>query len=709
MTPVRFPAHLKPHGPQGSDLLAQERQRATFDAKALTAKIYDQGELAKKKQILQVLTNDPILSDKSHRYFCGRDVRFSKAMQAAQRMAELIQKHKWTHEDVLMADLLFDEAGPFRLHRTMFMPTIEGQGTDEQKKLFLEPAQRYEIIGCYAQTELGHGSNVRGLETTATYDRLTGTFILHSPTLTASKWWIGGLGKTATHAVVMARLVINGKDLGPHTFVVQIRDLKTHEPLPGITVGDIGPKFGFSTVDNGFILFDKVRIPHISMMARFSKVDKATGDYIKPPNDKLSYGTMVFVRANIVIESRNILARAATVAIRYSSIRSQGADAANPKKMVVDGVTKIVETPVLDYMMQQYRLLPIVAQAYACHFTGKAMHRKYYENQARMAQGDFSFLADLHASSSGLKSLTTTIAVAAIEESRRACGGHGYLLASGLGQFYQDYLPKATWEGDNYLLTQQTTRYLLKTYRSIRAGKVPEKDQQTNFSVQYISDYLGNPGAKCSVATEADWTNPETLLSVFKNRVAYMIEQAVHDIDIDNRTWNDMLVEVYRISRAHCQLIMVSNFFQGVFSSDSDGLVRHALGDVALLYALTTLEQELADVLTSGFVTPAQASTLKKQVISVLKRVRPNAVALVDAFDFPDYLLNSALGSSDGYVYERLTQMAEQEPLNHTSVVHGYDDFYRPLIHAGQGNWQVDIRGVTSLCGYDIDSSSSKL
>lgn len=112
--------------------------------------------------------------------------------------------------------------------------------------------------------------------------------------------------------------------------------------------------------------------------------------------------------------------------------------------IAADGSVKIVETPVLDYTMQQYRLFPVIAQAYACHFTGQKMHRMYYENQEKMAQGDFSYLADLHASSSGLKSLTTTMAVSAIEDCRRACGGHGYSLFSGLGQFYQDYLPKAT-------------------------------------------------------------------------------------------------------------------------------------------------------------------------------------------------------------------------------------------------------------------------
>lgn len=133
------------------------------------------------------------------------------------------------------------------------------------------------------------------------------------------------------------------------------------------------------------------------------------------------------------------------MAVRYSAIRSQFVDDANPKKIKAeDGSDKIVETPVLDYRMQQYRLFPVIAQAYACHFTAIEMHRMYYENQEKMAQGDFSYLADLHASSSGLKSLTTTMCTAGLEDCRRACGGHGYSLFSGLGLFYQDQLPKVT-------------------------------------------------------------------------------------------------------------------------------------------------------------------------------------------------------------------------------------------------------------------------
>jgi acyl-CoA oxidase len=238
----------------------------------------------------------------------------------------------------------------------------------------------------------------------------------------------------------MARLITDNQDFGPHPFCVQIRSLHDHRPLEGVTVGDIGPKFGFNSVDNGFIMFDHYRVPHVSFLAKYSQVTPGSGTYSKPPNAKLSYGTMVFVRANIVMDVRYALAKATTVAVRYSAVRQQNVDAANPKKW--NG--EVIETPVLDYTMQQYRLLPHIASAYACFFTGREMFRLYYLNQEEMQKGNFALLADLHASSSGLKSLTTTMAVEALEDCRRACGGHGYSMFSGLGQFYQDYLPNAT-------------------------------------------------------------------------------------------------------------------------------------------------------------------------------------------------------------------------------------------------------------------------
>lgn len=86
----------------------------------------------------------------------------------------------------------------------MFITSIERLGSDEQGKLWLPKAKKLAIIGCYAQTELGHGSNVAGIETTATLDKASDEWVIHSPTVTSTKFWPGGLGITSNHAVVFA-------------------------------------------------------------------------------------------------------------------------------------------------------------------------------------------------------------------------------------------------------------------------------------------------------------------------------------------------------------------------------------------------------------------------------------------------------------------------------------------------------------------------
>ena len=82
------------------------------------------------------------------------------------------------------------------------------------------------VLGCYLQTELGHGTGVSQLETTATFIPLTQEFEIHSPTFTSTKWWIGALGKTSTHGALQAKLILpEGVDVGPHLFLIQLRSM----------------------------------------------------------------------------------------------------------------------------------------------------------------------------------------------------------------------------------------------------------------------------------------------------------------------------------------------------------------------------------------------------------------------------------------------------------------------------------------------------
>jgi acyl-CoA oxidase len=235
---------LKPNQPCGSDLLQAERSQSNVDSEKLAELLHTKELLNKKAELLTILEPEAVF-DKSQNASLGRVDRLQRALAKGKRLQRLKGKHNWTEDDYKTASDLMGEPTPYGLHASMFIITLREQGTLQQHQLFLDKAEKYEYIGCYAQTELGHGSNVRGLETTATWNPDDKTFAIHSPSLTASKWWIGSLGKAANHAVVMAQLIISGKNYGPHPFVVQIRDLGTHEMLENIYVGDIGPKFGY--------------------------------------------------------------------------------------------------------------------------------------------------------------------------------------------------------------------------------------------------------------------------------------------------------------------------------------------------------------------------------------------------------------------------------------------------------------------------------
>jgi acyl-CoA oxidase len=118
--------------------------------------------------------------------------------------------------------------------------------------------------------------------------------------------------------------------------------MKTHKPLPGIAAGDIGPKYGYAPMDNGYMLFDHLKVPHSAMLSRYSMVDPNTCTYSKPANPAVVYGSLTAVRAKIVMRARLVLARAVTVAVRYTAIRRQFSDRD-------DNSAGAAELSVLDY------------------------------------------------------------------------------------------------------------------------------------------------------------------------------------------------------------------------------------------------------------------------------------------------------------------------------------------------------------------------
>uniref|UniRef100_A0A8C7HWF2 Acyl-coenzyme A oxidase n=1 Tax=Oncorhynchus kisutch TaxID=8019 RepID=A0A8C7HWF2_ONCKI len=611
-------------------VIALERENATFDVEKLTHILDGDIEKTKRRREIESLViSDPDFQSEDLN-FLSRSERYDAAVKKSAHMILKLREYGISDPEEIYcykSCVHRGRAEPLDLHLGMFLPTLLNQASPEQMETFFIPAWNLEIIGTYAQTEMGHGTHLRGLETTATYDPATQEFVMNSPTITSIKWWPGGLGKTSNHAIVLAQLHTQGKCHGLQAFIVPLRSMNTHIPLPGVVVGDIGPKFGFDEVDNGYLKLENVRIPRDHMLMKYAKVE-ADGTYVKPPSAKLTYGTMVFIRSMIVGEAGRALAKSCTIAIRYSSVRHQSE--------IRPGEP---EPQIMDYQTQQYKLFPLLATAYAYKFVGQYMNQVYHRITGDISQGDFSELPELHALSAGLKAFTTWTASAGIEVCRMACGGHGYSRCSALPDIYVNFVPTCTYEGENTVMMLQTltTNCTCTLWTAMR---------------QFLLK-----GFLCQC------------LCVFRlvEMAAKSIQQELQKRVSQEDAWNNSAIDLVRASDAHCHYVVVK-LFAAKLGEIGDTGVHSVLSTLALLYALQGIQQHSGDFLQTGLLSVPQLSQVSQRLKDLLAQLRPNAVALVDAFDYRDEMLNSVLGRYDGNVYEHMFEWARRSPLNKTEV-----------------------------------------
>ena len=604
---------------------------------------------------------------------------------------------------------------------------------------------KHTIISSYQ--ELGHGSNIRALETTATFLSETnggapgGEWIINSPTLTSTKFWPGTLGKTANHAMIIAQLIDGqGKVRGIHNFLVPLRSMDDHTLLPGVTTGDIGPKIGYNNMDNGYAMFDNVKIPRRNMAMRFAYVDEE-GNYTKVTGgeksssdaaSKVAYITMMQVRAYIIHSSNEALAMACTIAIRYSTVRRQGynADSADTKRKN----NAPNEFQVLDYRQQQYRLLPLLAASYAIFFTGKHVLARLKDIEHQLVSGASSITKtvtqDIHATTSALKSYATTFTADGIEDCRKACGGHGFLVCSGLVELSQTYLQSCTVEGDNQMLPQQVLKVLLKLIGVVQSGdEVALKEYDVtdmNYLVGPLEALMKKGGSGVlptkstfafpSNTTSSDFLDVSTLLTAFQHRSSCLLLDVAMELQSSMGTmtaqqaWNDSLLSMSRASRAHASYLLLRDFDNGLKSEQQKGTQSclgpkelAALSSCLTLLALYWMDQSLDDFLQIQCLSSVHIVQLRQALLDTMTQLRPSAVGLCDARDFHDFRLKSALGRYDGDVYPAIMKAAKQDPLNTKSdeggVGLGYDESLKKLIVGGVGEYRVSGGGSNGLSG----------
>lgn len=408
-----------------------------------------------------------------------------------------------------------------------------------------------------------------------------------------------------------------------------------------------------------------------------------------------------------------------TIAIRYSAIRRQGynADAENKRNNNAPN-----EFQVLDYRQQQYRLLPLLAASYAIHFTGKHVLARLKDIEHQLVSGKSTItktvVGDIHATTSALKSYASGFTADGLEDCRKACGGHGFLVCSGLVELTNTYLQSCTVEGDNQMLPQQVVKVLLKLVGAVQAGDEAALKEYEVTDMSYLVGPLqalmqngaGDLPTKSTFAFPSSTTSKEflkvpTLLKAFEHRSACLLVDVAMQLQSSMGTstaqqaWNDALLAMSRASRAHASYLLLRDFFNGLNDEQQKGNSSclgpkeiKVLFQCLTLLALYWIDQFLEDFLQIQCISSAQIPQLRQALLDTMTELRPSAVGLVDARDFCDFRLKSALGKYDGDVYPAIMEAARRDPLNTKSgdggVSVAYDESLKKLIAGGVGEYR---------------------
>jgi len=526
----------------------------------------------------------------------------------------------------------------------LFGGAILQLGTKRHHDAYLKDLVSAQLMGCFAMTETGHGSNVQALGTTATYDVETREFVITTPDDHSRKDYIGNAAAHARMAAVFAQLEIGGKSEGVHAFVVPIRDAKGRT-LPNIRIEDDGRKIGLNGVDNGRIWFDGVRIPRENLLNRYADVTE-TGVYVSDidnPDRRFftMLGTLVQGRVCVGGASINASKVALSIAVKYALGRRQFGNPGGPEELL------------LDYGLHQRRLLPLIARTYALHFAQEILAGQLHAVFSATDEVDERTRRALESRAAGTKALGTWHGSRTIQECREACGGAGYLSANRFDAMRADTDVFTTFEGDNHILLQLVAKGLLTDYSSefsdldqlgmvrfvagMAVDTVVEKTSVHKL-LERVKDIL--PGGD-DWAQEAEILDSEYQLAMFRWREEHMLAgvakrlKAGMDAKMDPKeVFSRCQDHVIGSARAHVERLVLEAFVDKVRATP-DGPNKSALYLLCDLYALSAIEADRGWWMEHGRLTSARSKAISKEISGLCRKLRPIAEDLVDAFGVP--------------------------------------------------------------------------
>ena len=518
----------------------------------------------------------------------------------------------------------------------LFGGSIYHLGTEKHHKQYLNQVGTLSVPGCFGMTETGHGSNVRDIETTATYDPQLKAFIIHTPNDSARKDYIGNAALHGRLATIFAQLVVGNEKHGVSAFLVPLRD-KSGKVLPGIRIEDCGEKLGLNGVDNGRIWFDHVSIPQDNLLDRFAQIDEKGGytSQIANPSKRFftMLGTLVGGRIGIPLAALSGAKSGLTIAIRYAHKRRQFGEPTKPEQLIID------------YQTHQKRLMPLLANVYALDFALKYLTERYLDQDPNESR-------EIEALAAGLKAYCTWNTTKTLQTCREACGGNGYLWENKLAELKADTEIFTTFEGDNTVLMQLVAKSRLADFKQefndVKfLGLVKYIAKQAATSLSEMNPIITRKTGMSHI------TDTDFHLSAFTYRERHLLTRAAqrlkHKIDSGMNSFqalNECQNHLINLAHAYIERVILEQFILKI-DSISNANLKETLKRLCQVFAMNLLNKHKGWYLENGYLEGVKSKAIRKQFIRLCQEVREDASDLVDAFGIPDKLLSAPIALSN--------------------------------------------------------------